>query len=675
MSMYPFTLFFEKTLSDEDFASISSHLESLDLPVMPLMLEEGLSGYVINITDAAKEEKLKRILTSMGGFAKLSGMAYDGLMRLPYAFDALIKSQLTTPAVPAMEDASETRRSSEGCNDAPCRGCDAEECENRDEDYDEYYDNDRENETHNHDDDCICRFCDEPNCEDRDEEFLCGGTLEECGECDKDCQYRQNVLATPAHLTPETRAEVIEALQIEIPIDDTTRTVRDGYSDFATKSYKRYYNPSLECVSPTGNIGLLPYRMACKSHTKDGLNLYSKAIAKLSDGDGPMLVFLTKYSDNGEAHWEQLKIITEAVLDVIEPAKLNRFKTIYISEIHNSAPITPMAIDDNLYIWLWADIKSCSSAERLKSPVYGMTLRDCGMTDHLSIYDHNLYDYVNYSDRSEAIAGVSGNNIYTFFDLMHPDPEGIKKLEWRKSYYELWKKLILDMSSNMMLTPEEISNKAQKQFISSYKKSMIDSINNLKSEISSISQIVQSYERDFKEKYSEMKQKEDMLYTIEANKDEDKLDLRALEIIDMIKKSKLTKSVEFDKSQYLIVNTKNIFCTDPRQGNVYELGEFKIKIPFNGKTSSDIRILNQTRTVDGYWHNHNAPHVDNNGKPCWGSVAIDMTKVLTEKKFYEVYMMCLAFLETVNPADSAGAYIERWPKVESKTEEKTAEVA
>lgn len=110
------------------------------------------------------------------------------------------------------------------------------------------------------------------------------------------------------------------------------------------------------------------------------------------------------------------------------------------------------------------------------------------------------------------------------------------------------------------------------------------------------------------------------------------------------------------------VRTDTLYCTDPSNGAVYEMGRFKILIPLS--TSQSIIWKNETRQVTGYSEKMMALHISKNGRACLGNTGPWFKKLIGERKFADAAKLAIAFVETVNPEDTRTyKYIGKWPRV------------
>lgn len=108
----------------------------------------------------------------------------------------------------------------------------------------------------------------------------------------------------------------------------------------------------------------------------------------------------------------------------------------------------------------------------------------------------------------------------------------------------------------------------------------------------------------------------------------------------------------------LKISTALLCATDARTGLSHEIGKMLITIDI---TSGKVRFLNQTRKVEAYWPEANAPHVDGNGTACLGNAAQTIQQLFATMDLQTLVVFLIGFVESVNISDRAGAYITRWP--------------
>jgi hypothetical protein len=108
----------------------------------------------------------------------------------------------------------------------------------------------------------------------------------------------------------------------------------------------------------------------------------------------------------------------------------------------------------------------------------------------------------------------------------------------------------------------------------------------------------------------------------------------------------------------ILVDTKVLYCRDPRTGAVHEIGAFKIQIPTEG---GRVRWFNQTRIVAIGDRKMNAPHVAADGHACEGTTKGEWPQFIANRQFAYVVMKAIQFIESVNTEDVWGKGINNWP--------------
>jgi hypothetical protein len=111
---------------------------------------------------------------------------------------------------------------------------------------------------------------------------------------------------------------------------------------------------------------------------------------------------------------------------------------------------------------------------------------------------------------------------------------------------------------------------------------------------------------------------------------------------------------------WISVTTETLYCRDPRDGVLHEIGAFKIHIPTHSGTA--IQWQNQTRRVSGPdGAKMNAPHVNSAGNACLGNTKDLFPQLISRREFATAVELAIAFVEAVNTNDNWGKYIKNWP--------------
>lgn len=109
----------------------------------------------------------------------------------------------------------------------------------------------------------------------------------------------------------------------------------------------------------------------------------------------------------------------------------------------------------------------------------------------------------------------------------------------------------------------------------------------------------------------------------------------------------------------IIVDTRMMFCRDPRSGLLHRIGEFYIHIPLS---SGSVRFHNKAGPVElGGGYRMHAPHVNSAGNACLGNTADLFPQLIRERQYASAVQLAIAFLESVNVNDSWGRNISSFP--------------
>jgi len=119
------------------------------------------------------------------------------------------------------------------------------------------------------------------------------------------------------------------------------------------------------------------------------------------------------------------------------------------------------------------------------------------------------------------------------------------------------------------------------------------------------------------------------------------------------------------RSRGIHVFTDTLYCTDPRDNVVHEIGKFRIELSLDGYDSC-VRWFNLERQVNGF----QAPHVKSTGNACLGNMKDLLPQLIGKREFAVATTMAIAFVESVNVNDGWGKHIDLWPVAEGKKKKK-----
>lgn len=130
--------------------------------------------------------------------------------------------------------------------------------------------------------------------------------------------------------------------------------------------------------------------------------------------------------------------------------------------------------------------------------------------------------------------------------------------------------------------------------------------------------------------------------------------------IDSVEKLDRVESISVDaRSRCFVIHTKDIYITNA--GKRHYIGKFIIKInPISGEINFN-NINNRRRSYWGPSCHH--PHVDQQGRACWGNVSSAIRTYISQNEYQAVASLLIGFLESVNTTDPAGKNITSWDVV------------
>lgn len=127
---------------------------------------------------------------------------------------------------------------------------------------------------------------------------------------------------------------------------------------------------------------------------------------------------------------------------------------------------------------------------------------------------------------------------------------------------------------------------------------------------------------------------------------EKEVEKEAMETFEQLQKIDGIKKLEIENSE-LVVETDKI-CIN-HKGKEHYVGRFQIRIDLEKKM---IRIFNLNRRL-ACGHHH--PHVESDGIPCWGNIAVAVAKLLGDYNLPVLLSLIIQFLRSYDPG---GAYHE-----------------
>jgi len=258
---------------------------------------------------------------------------------------------------------------------------------------------------------------------------------------------------------------------------------------------------------------------------------------------------------------------------------------------------------------------------------------------------------------------VDGNNLYIHHDLCH---------HGTNNELEIYRKILIEVIKEIDLSPEDREER-RIQKLGKNKELYVDlCLNRIKQELKNADSTLTKLTKDievYKTKMIEALRKIEELKLLSINYE------AALEAKKESYEIEFDKLLELDKVIHVDVSTKSIevftdtlYCRDPRNSKLYEIGKFRISIPIG---TGIIKWCNLTRRVTGYSDSMHAPHIFREGKACLGNAEQVLPGLISSYQFSIIAMYAIQFVESVNIDDPAGREITAWPLAKkSKSKEK-----
>jgi hypothetical protein len=307
--------------------------------------------------------------------------------------------------------------------------------------------------------------------------------------------------------------------------------------------------------------------------------------------------------------------------------------------------------DDMLYVHFYSTSLP-SKKTKMNSVVFGIRLTT---NQSYALYPSNVGIAIK-DEAGTIVAEYVNDNLYVLFDLPHAEGDNVTELFTllMRSYFKL-------------------RGRADGELVNFYQS--IRGKLGASSEDEFINQCSKLYVKDFKSM-------EESLKTYDAKIDDYSKNLISLkrdrEIL-LMKLEPLRSSVdgrrEWARTEYetllaspcvkdVLVNgrTIHIFTTMisiPYNGEIYDIGEFKIDIYTDGSNNS-VRAFNLTNPKGGAVAH---PHVKIDGYCCLGNVSDGVSKLLAEYQYVILAQLMISFLQSYNP-DNAYGKISLWKKAD-----------
>ena len=180
-------------------------------------------------------------------------------------------------------------------------------------------------------------------------------------------------------------------------------------------------------------------------------------------------------------------------------------------------------------------------------------------------------------------------------------------------------------------------------------------IKTLKGEIKKLSTEIEGCQQQLVVSLRDLEEKQQDLQALQGT-DETGL-TRFAEEFDKLLEHPDIERLEINNKQ-IVVFTKPILIAYNKAD--YNIGRFKITIHTDGSRGG-VRMINLTRTIDGYHH----PHIQEHGVPCLGNIQEVIPHMIAEHKYPAMISICIQYLKSY---DNSAPHIllNEWPELVKK---------
>lgn len=348
----------------------------------------------------------------------------------------------------------------------------------------------------------------------------------------------------------------------------------------------------------------------------------------------------------------------EAVQEILLPVT-DRNVILHVPHGDEKAP----ASDGQFHIWIWStpDGRSTHAPEK----IWDMKV-DCpdGVTPSKSVQGIPIVDAATNWMVGEL---VGDSNLYIHHDLCHQGTDRELAI-----FRRLLEEVVLELSG----TPEDKAERQRKlaeaqrkasreayikECSSRFEKTLKGTREAIKTGHADVARIQQELVRRIRETAGSERKLEQLEAARGGELDKYGVEFDKLLVVPKVRDVQVADGV-------VKVFTDTLYCTDPRDKVVREIGKFRIEI-FRDGGNRCVRWYNLDRKVDGYESGMNAPHVFNDGHACLGNTQEIFPELIANYEFAAAAMVAIQFVESVNVDDSAGKHVKKWPEAPAEMQE------
>jgi len=197
----------------------------------------------------------------------------------------------------------------------------------------------------------------------------------------------------------------------------------------------------------------------------------------------------------------------------------------------------------------------------------------------------------------------------------------------------------------------------------------------LESEIASKGSEISDTERTIEQNRinlsSNIRKLEDLKFFIkDYSEDMDTLITRTIDSVMTLKSNAKIRDVKLNSTGFCVYTDPLLMTVPANHSDQVEGdqrtatrvgGPYIINFTFNQSRIIILAANPDTDNRQGAWGGQCHPHVSNHGEACWGNASETIAEMHGKREFAMLTEFVMAYLETCNPADSAGAHFHKWP--------------
>ena len=273
----------------------------------------------------------------------------------------------------------------------------------------------------------------------------------------------------------------------------------------------------------------------------------------------------------------------------------------------------------------------------------GRVICDDSGTAIAELFDHNLYIL-------HPLVNIFNVNRADFNVLI----ELLNKISYNYTQQNTSRIIPTPIVTQISESKDQLFSRKKASFISFCKELEFRKVSALENDVNNARQTVAKLSKDFVVATRNLKELERNLVSYGADVERAVAAYeRELEYIKSIDK---VIDVDINTSTKVIsVKTDHLYCEDPRNHVIHDIGKFVININFSNNYC--ISFQNLTRRIGEKHH----PHINGHGYACLGNFSEVLPHLVMRNEYSSLIIMAIKFIESVDTGDCWGATISSWP--------------